>query len=57
MMKWLQTHKFQAHTLAFLLIALPPIPMYLAVQGGATGWIWPLLALVISGNLLELFLE
>ena len=57
MYKWLQTHKFQAHTLAFLLIALPPIPMYIAVQRGATSWIWPLLAPVILGNLLELFLE
>jgi hypothetical protein len=57
MYKWLQTHKFQAHTLAFLMIALPPIPMYIAVQRGATSWIWPLLAPVILGNLLELFLE
>ena len=53
-LNWMRAHKFEAHTLAFALMVLPPAPLYLAAQHGANGWIWPLLGLVILGNLLEL---
>ena len=47
-------HKFKVHLLAFALMVLPPIPMYLAAQRGAAGWIWFLLGFVAAGNLLVL---
>ena len=49
----LRTHPFELHMIAFLLMLAPVIPMYLAAQQGATGWIAGLLSLVILGNLLE----
>jgi hypothetical protein len=57
MLVWLRKHKFEAHLIAFLLMILPPIPLYLAAQEGAQSWIILLLVPVVMGNLLELFLE
>jgi VIT1/CCC1 family predicted Fe2+/Mn2+ transporter len=54
MQKWLTKNKFEVHLVAFLLMVLPPIPLYYAAQSGASGLIWALLALVICGNLLAL---
>jgi hypothetical protein len=51
-MKWIEGHKFNAHVIAFLLMVLPPIPLYLAGRSEASGWFWPLLSLVVLGNLL-----
>lgn len=51
---WLGKHPFEVHVIAFALMILPPIPIYLAAQRGATGWIVALLGFVILGNLLEL---
>jgi hypothetical protein len=51
---WLKNHPFKAHALAFLLIILPPIPLYAAARQGAFAWTWGLLGLVVLGNLLEL---
>ncbi len=48
---------FRYHTLAFLLMMLPPIPLYFAAQVSAVGWIWALLGLVIAGNLLALVIK
>jgi hypothetical protein len=53
-LQWLQTHKFEAHVIAFGLMVLPPIPLYFAARQGATTWIWLLLIPVILGNLLVL---
>ena len=47
-------HKFKVHLLAFALMVLPPIPMYMAAQHNAAGWIWFLLGFVVAGNLLVL---
>ena len=57
MLAWLRKHKFEAHSIAFLLMILPPIPLYLAAQKGAQSWIILLLIPVVLGNVLELFLE
>jgi hypothetical protein len=57
MLAWMRKHKFEAHSIAFLLMILPPIPLYLAARNGATTWIIILLVPVVLGNLLELFLE
>lgn len=54
MQKWLTKNKFEVHLVAFLLMVLPPIPLYFAAQNGATGLIWVLLGFVICGNLLAL---
>ena len=50
--EWSRMHKFEAYLLAFLLMALPPLPMYFAAQRDAVGWIWGLLGLVVIGNIL-----
>ena len=54
LLKKLSDHKFQVHTLAFGLMMIPPVFMYLAAVRGASGWIWILVGLVVSGNLLAL---
>lgn len=51
---WLDKYKFEAHLVAFLLMSLPPLPLYLAAQYGRVDWIWALLGLVVLGNLLAL---
>jgi len=52
--KWLSTHKFQMHALAFGLMILMPVLMFIAAQGQAVVWIWIFLALFAMGNLLAL---
>ncbi len=54
MKNWLQKHAFAVNLLAFLLMILPPLPMYFALQAGNVPWVYVLLALVILGNLLIL---
>ena len=51
---WLNTHKFQVHALAFGLMMVTPVLMFIAAQGEAVAWIWFLLALFGVGNLLAL---
>lgn len=57
MRKWLREHKFEAHLLAFLLMILPPIPLFLVARNEAVIWIIVLLVPVVLGNVLELVLE
>jgi hypothetical protein len=40
---WMRKHKFEAHSIAFLLMTIPPILLYLVAQSGARSWIIPLL--------------
>ena len=54
MIEWLRTNKYESYLLAFALMVLPPIPMYIAAQQGASGWIWSLIGLIIIGNLIAL---
>lgn len=51
---WFKKHKFEAALLAFLLMMLPPLGLYAAARQNAAGWIWFLLGIVITGNLLAL---
>ena len=53
----LRKHSSEAYLVAFLLMVVPPIPLYYAARGGAIGWIWGLLALIVLGNLLVLFIR
>jgi len=55
--KWLRAHKFEVHVAAFLLMILPPIPMYDAAQAGDNTTIVVLLAIVILGNVLVLLVK
>jgi len=57
LLKWIRTHSFTAHTIAFVLLMVSPIPMFLAAREGSLGWIAGLLSLVILGNLIELSLK
>lgn len=49
---WLSQKKFELHLIAFVLMMMSPIGMYLAAQGNASGWTWVLLWVVIVANLL-----
>ena len=55
--KWLQSHRFEAHLIVFLLIVLPALPLYFAAQQGANFFVWGFLSLVILGNLIELMID
>jgi hypothetical protein len=57
MIRRLRKHRFWVYVCAFLLMAIPPIPLFLATGAGAGGWIPVLLALVIAGNLLALLVD
>ncbi len=51
---WFNTHKFQVHALAFGLMMVTPVLMFIAAQSEAVVWIWVFLALFGVGNLLAL---
>lgn len=57
MMRWLQSRSNTVQLISFLLMILSPIPMYLAVQSGQSGWLYLLLALFILGNVLVLLVK
>jgi uncharacterized membrane protein len=54
MRNWLNAHKFQLHTLAFGLMIVTPVLMFIAAQSQAVIWIGVYLALFAVGNLLAL---
>jgi hypothetical protein len=56
-LEWLRTHPFEAHGTAFLLMILPPIGLYWAVQNGAMIWVYLLLVPIILANLIELAIQ
>jgi hypothetical protein len=56
-MKFFHKHRFTGYLLAFLLMLLPAVPLYLAAQNGSIVWISVLLALIVLGNLLALLLD
>lgn len=53
-MRRLRQKTFAVHLVAFLLMVLPPVPMYYAAQAGATFWMAVFVGLVVLGNLLVL---
>lgn len=53
-LRWLREHKFEVHSLAFGLMIISAALLYAAAETDATGWIWFLLGLFITGNLLAL---
>jgi hypothetical protein len=56
-LKWLTSHKFEAYAIAFLLMIIPPIPLYFAAREGSQPGMILLLALIVLGNLLALLIH
>ncbi len=57
MIRWLRSHKFEAHLLAFILMIVPPIGLYSAAQAGAAGLVWGLLGLCGAGALVAVVVK
>ncbi len=57
MFRWLRSHKFEAHLLAFILMIVPPIGLYSAAQAGAAGLVWGLLGLCGAGALVAVVVK
>ena len=54
---FLRNNKFETYSIAFLLMMIPPIPMYFAAQSGNEPLIGFLLGVFILGNLLVLIVK
>ena len=57
LIKWLRSNKFEAHTIAFLLMILPCVPLYSAANAGQTALIGLLIGLIVLGNLLAILIH
>jgi hypothetical protein len=57
MMRWLQSRSNKVQLISFLLMILSPIPMFFAVRGGQSGWLYFLIGLFILGNVLVLLVR
>jgi len=55
--KWLQTHKFEANLFIFLMITIPAILLFFAMQTENQILIGVLLGLIIAGNLVALVVK
>lgn len=55
--RYFTEHKFEAYVIAFLLMTIPPLPMYYAAQGGNISLVFVLLGFVVLGNLLVLMIR
>jgi len=59
MRKWIERlaeNKYKLYVLAFLMMVIPPLPMYYAAQQGFIALIWVLLGVVILANFLVLLM-
>ena len=52
----LTKRKFQLYLLAFLMMVIPPVPMYFAISNGNIPAVWCLLVVIISANILVLII-
>ena len=52
----LTKHKFQLYLVAFLMMVIPPVPMYFAIANGSTPLVYSLLLVIILANLLVLII-
>lgn len=52
--EYLRTHKFESYAIAFLLMVVPPLPMFYAAQQGSGPLVIVMLGFVVLGNLLVL---
>lgn len=56
-LNWLSAHKFAAYLTAFLLMILPPVPLYLAANAGVSAWMVFLITMIAAGNLLAVLVR
>ena len=56
-MKRIAKNTFLIHTIAFLLMILPPVLLYFAARSENVPAIWLLLSLFVVGNLLALSIK
>ncbi len=59
-MAWINrllSNRFRTYSVVFLLMSIASISMYLAAQAGATSWIWLFLGVLISANLIVLWIK
>ena len=56
MRRYIGEHKFRAYALAFLLMTIPAIPLYVAADKGLIAWIWVLIGVVVMGNALAIII-
>jgi len=52
----LTKHKFQLYLVAFLMMVIPPVPMYIAARNSSTPVVWCLLGVIILANSLVLII-
>ena len=52
----LKEHKIQLYLVAFLMMVIPPVPMYFAIANGSTPLAYGLLLVIILANLLVLII-
>jgi hypothetical protein len=52
----LKEHKIQLYLVAFLMMVIPPVPMYFAIGYGSAPFVWCLLLVIILANLLVLII-
>ena len=57
MIRWLQARSNKVQLISFLLMLIPPVPMYFAVQNGQNGWVIFMMAMFILGNFLILLVR
>jgi hypothetical protein len=55
--KWLHKNTFKIHVAAFLLMIISSGLLYPAATSQAVGWVWVLLGLVVTGNILVLLVR
>jgi len=48
--RWLEEHTYPIHTLAFLVMILASLGLYLAAQSGSIPWMWTLIGLFAISN-------
>lgn len=56
MRRYLGQNKFRAYSVAFFLMIVPAIPLYIAGERGLTGWIWLLIGIIVIGNMLAILI-
>jgi hypothetical protein len=57
MKNWLRKNTFNVHLAAFMLMVIPGALLYPAGINQAVGWIWVLIGLVVTGNILVLLVR
>ena len=57
MIRWLQARSNKVQLISFLLMLIPPVPMYFAVQSGQYGLLILMMVLFTLGNILILLVR